>query len=87
MSWKDYLGKIYYYPVNAGSLSAPGKSYRYVRQGGKFVLSKYNIRKWLERQEAYSLRGGVRRRIKKNKVITLGIIYQWDIDFDGYIKI
>lgn len=87
MSWKDYLGKIYYHPVNAGSLSAPAKSYRYVRQEGKFILSKYNTRKWLQRQEAYSLQGGVRRRFKKNKVITLGIDDQWDVDFDGYVKI
>lgn len=80
MSWEDYLAKIYYNPVNAGSFSGPEKLYRYVRQDGKYVLSKYKIRKWLQRQEAYSLQRGVRRHFKKNKVIALGIDDQWDVD-------
>ena len=79
MSWEDYLAKIYYDPVNAGSFSGPEKLYRYVREAGKYVLSKYKIRKWLQRQEAYSLQR-VRRRFKRNKVITLGIDDQWDVD-------
>lgn len=80
MSWEDYLAKIYYDPVNAGSFSGPEKLYRFVRQEGKYVLSKYKIRKWLQRQEAYSLQRGVRRPFKKNKVIALGIDDQWDVD-------
>ena len=80
MSWEDYLAKIYYDPVNAGSFSGPEKLYRYVRKAGKYVLSKYKIRKWLQRQEAYSLQRGVRRRFKRNKVITLGIDDQWEMD-------
>ena len=80
MSWEDYLAKIYYDPVNAGSFSGPEKLYRYVRKAGKYVLSKYKIRKWLQRQEAYSLQRGVRRRFKRNKVITLDIDDQWDVD-------
>ena len=80
MSWEDYLAKIYYDPVNAGSFSGPEKLYRYVRKAGKYVFSKYKIRKWLQRQEAYSLQRGVRRRFKRNKVITLGIDDQWDVD-------
>ena len=66
MSWEDYLAKIYYDPVNAGSFSGPEKLYRYVRKAGKYVLRKYKIRKWLQRQEAYSLQRGVRRRFKRN---------------------
>nr|XP_022320169.1 uncharacterized protein LOC111122635 [Crassostrea virginica] len=46
----------------------------------KYVLSKAKIRKWLQRQEAYSLQRGVRRRFKRNKVITLDIDDQWDVD-------
>lgn len=80
MSWEDYLAKIYYDPVNAGSFSGPEKLYRFVRQEGKYVLSKYKIRKWLQRQEAYSLQRGVRRPFKKNKVMALGIDDQWDVD-------
>lgn len=43
-------------------------------------MSKYKIRKWLQRQEAYSLQRGVRRPFKKNKVMALGIDDQWDVD-------
>lgn len=80
MSWEDYLEQVYYNPVNAGSFSGPDKLYQYVRKQGKYVLSKYKIRKWLQRQEAYSLQKGVRRRFKRNKVIVLGIDDQWDAD-------
>lgn len=80
MSWEDYLAKIYYDPVNAGSFSGPEKLYRFVRQKGKYFLSKYKIRKCLQRQEAYSLQRGVRKPFKKNKVMALGIDDQWDVD-------
>ena len=80
ISWEDYLKQIYYNPVNAGSFSGPDKLYRFVRKDGKYVLSKYKIRKWLQRQEAYSLQRAVRRRLKRNKVITTGIDDQWDAD-------
>lgn len=80
MSWEDYLNKMYYNPVNAGSFSGPDKLYRYVRKQGKYVLSKYKIRKLLQRQEAYSLQRGVRRHFKRNRVIAFGIDDQWDTD-------
>jgi hypothetical protein len=80
MSWEDYLEKIYYVPANAGSFSGPDKLHRYVQKMGKCVLSKYKIRKWLQRQEPYSLQRSVRRNFKRNKVITLGIDDQWDAD-------
>jgi hypothetical protein len=36
-TWKQYLKKIYYDPA---SFAGPDKLYRFVRQDGKFVLSK-----------------------------------------------
>lgn len=71
---------IYYHPSKAGSFSGPDKLYRYVRKEGKYVISKQKIRKWLKRQEAYSLQQPVRRRFQRNKVITTGIDDQWDVD-------
>ena len=49
---KDCLAKIYYDPANAGSFLGPEKLYRYVLKAGKYVLSKYKIRKWLQRAES-----------------------------------
>lgn len=80
MAWDDYLKDIYYDPANAGSFSGPDKLYRYVQKEGKYVISKYKIRKWLQSQEAYSLQRSLRRRFPRNKVITLGIDDQWDVD-------
>lgn len=80
MSWEDYFVEIYYDPANAGSFWGPEKLHRYVHKEWKYVLGKYNIRKWLQRQDAYSLQQGVRRRFKRNKVITFGIDDHWDVD-------
>ena len=86
MSWEEYLKAIYFSPANAGSFSGPDKLYRYVRKEGKYVISKYKIRKWLQRQEAYSLQRPLRRRFKRNRVITLGIDDQWDADLMDMTK-
>ena len=80
MSCEDYLAKIYNDPANARSFSGPEKLYWYVRKEGKYVLGKYKIRKLLQRQDAYSLQKGVRRRFKRNKVITFCIDDRWDVD-------
>ena len=34
-----------------GSFAGPDKLFRFVRKAGKYVISKYNIRKWLQNQE------------------------------------
>ena len=47
---KDCLAKIYYDPC--GSFLGPEKLYQYVLKAGKYVLSKYKIRKWLQRAES-----------------------------------
>lgn len=80
MSWENYLHEIYYNPENAGSFLGPDKLFRYVRKDGKYVISKYKIRKWLQKQEAYSLQRPVRRRFKRNKIMVTGIDDQWSAD-------
>ncbi len=52
-SWEQYLKNIYYNSSNPASFAGPDKLYRFVRKDGKFVLSKYKIKKWLQRQEPY----------------------------------
>ena len=86
MSWEDYLQEIYYNPANAGSFGGPDKLYRYVKKAGKYVISKYKIRKWLQRQEAYSLQRPLKRKFKRNRVITKGIDDQWDADLIDMTK-
>jgi len=62
-SWEDYSQEIY--PANPASFSGPDKLFRYARKAGKYVISKYKIKKWLQRQEAYSLQGTLRRKETK----------------------
>lgn len=84
--WEQYLSSIYHDPSSPASFAGPDKLYRFVRQEGKFVLSKYKIRKWLQRQEPYSLQRPVRRSFKRNIVITIGIDDQWDVDLMDMTK-
>ena len=81
-SWEQYLKKIYYNPSNPASFAGPDKLYRFVRKDGKFVVSKYKIRKWLQRQEPYCLQ----RPLKRNKVIVKGVDDQWDVDLMDMTK-
>jgi hypothetical protein len=81
-SWEQYLKKMYYNPSNPASFAGPDKLYRFVRKDGKFVVSKYKIRKWLQRQEPYSLQ----RPLKRNKVIVKGVDDQWDVDLMDMTK-
>ncbi|XP_069105140.1 uncharacterized protein [Argopecten irradians] len=85
-SWEDYLKDIYFNPVNAGSFSGPDKLYRFVRNAGKYVISKYKIRKWLHRQEPCSLQRSLRKPIKRNKIFVTGIDDQWSADLVDMVK-
>ena len=69
-----------------GVLVGPDKLYRYVKKAGKYVISKHMIRKWLQRQEAYSLQRPLRRKFKRNRVMTKGIDDQWDADLMDMTK-
>ena len=86
MSWKNYLQEVYYDPNNAGSFAGPDKLFRFVRKAGKYVISKYNIRKWLQNQEAYSLQRPLRKHFQRNKIMVSGIDDQWSADFMDVVK-
>ena len=85
-SWEQYLKKIYYDQSNPASFAGSDKLYRFVREDGKFLLSKYKIRKWLEQQEPYSLQRPLKRSFKRNKVIVKGVDDQWDVDLMDLTK-
>ena len=78
-SWDQYLKKIYYNSSNPASFAGPDKVYKFVRKDGKLVLSLYNKKKWLQRQEPYSLQRPIKRPVKRNRVV-FGIDDQWDVD-------
>lgn len=62
------------------------KLFRYVQQEEKYDISKYKVRKWLQRQEPYSLQRPVRWHYRRNKVVVAGIDDQWDADLMDMTK-
>ena len=80
MTYEDYLSTIYYDPHHAGSFGGLEKLYRAVRKEGKYVLGRAKIRKWLQKQETYTLHQHVRRKFRRQRVIVPYIDYQWDAD-------
>lgn len=44
------------------------------------------MRKWLQRQEPYSLQRPVRRQYRRNKVVVAGMDDQWDADLMDMTK-
>ena len=80
MSWEDYLKKIYYNPSNPASFSGPQKLFAFVKKDGKYSISKYKIRKWLQNQEPYSVQRPVKRPMKRTNIIVAGIDDQWSAD-------
>ena len=85
-SWEQYSKNIYYDPSNSASFAWPDKLYRFVRKDGKFLLNKYKIRKWLQRQEPHSLQRPLEMSFKRNKVIIKGVDDQWDVDLMDLTK-
>lgn len=77
MSWETYLNKIYYDPASPGSFSGPDKLYLYVKKDGKHNISKYKIKKWLQRQEPYSLQRPLTKPKNRTHIVVAGIDDQW----------
>ena len=86
MDLEKYLEGIFYDVKNAASFSGPEKLYKFVKQDGKHNVSKYRIRKWLQRQEPYSMQRPARRRFQKAMVNVNGINDQFDMDLMDMTK-
>ena len=71
--WEKYLQHIYYNPSNAASFAGLEKLYVFAKRGGKYKLSKYKIRKWLQNKEFYSMQRPIRRLKNRTHIIVTGI--------------
>ena len=86
MDLEKYLEGIFYDVKNPASFSGPEKLYKFVKQDGKHNVSKFRIRKWLQRQEPYSMQRPARRRFQKAIVNVNGINDQFDMDLMDMTK-
>lgn len=86
LTWQAYLKEIYYDPSNPASFSGPDNLLQYVKKHGKYDISKYKIRKWLQSQESYSTQRPYRRPQNRTNIIVAGIDDQWSMDLYDMIK-
>ena len=86
MAFENYLKNIYYNPSNPASFSGPDKLYQFVKKDGKYMISKYRIRKWLQREDAFSLQRESRKPIKRSRIVVAGIDDQWSADLMDMVK-
>ena len=85
-SWQEYLKKIYYDPKHPASFAGPQKVYKVIKDEGKFNIGMYKIRKFLHNQESYGLHKPVRRRFKRNHVVSAGKDDLWMADLIDMVK-
>ena len=79
-AWQDYLKNIYFNPLHPASFGGPEKLYRAVKEEGRFELSRNQVKKWLHKQEPYSLQKAVRYSFQRTPIVVAGIDDQWSAD-------
>ena len=76
----EYLTQMYYNPKRAGALGGVERLYRDVKKDGKYAISRAQLKKWLMKQDTYTLHKPARRHYKRNRVIVGGIDELWQMD-------
>ena len=75
---EDYLKQIYFSPSRASSFGGVDKLYNYVKEKGKYNISRKEIEKWLKSQEVHTTNLLTKRFIKRRRVIVPYLDYLWD---------
>ena len=78
--WEKYLKDIYLNPSHPASFGSPDRLYKIVKKEEKYKISHSQIKKWIQKQESYSLNKGGKRKFQRGRVIVEGIDDQFDID-------
>ena len=76
----EYLTQVYYNPKRSGGLGGVERLYRDVKKDGKYDISHAQLKKWLMKQDTYTLHKPARRHYKRNRVIVGGIDELWQMD-------
>jgi len=79
MNWKEYLQNKYFDTSSPISFSGPTKVFTFLKRKG-YNVGIHKVKGWLEDQDAYSLQRTLRRKFKRNRVISQGLDYLWDTD-------
>ena len=84
-NWEKYLKDIYLDPSHPASFGSPDRLYKIVKKEGKHKISHSQIKKWIQKQESYSLNKGLKRKFQRGRVVVEGIDDQFDIDLASLI--
>ena len=76
----EYLTQLYYNPKRSGSFGGVERLYNDVKKEGKYDISRAQLKKWLMKQDTYTLHKQARRHYKRNRVIVGGIDELWQMD-------
>ena len=76
----EYLTQLYYNPKRSGALGGVERLYRDVKKDGKYDISRAQLKKWLMKQDTYTLHKPARRHYKRNRIIVGGIDELWQMD-------
>lgn len=80
MTWQKYLETNYFKPEHPSAFGGPSKVQQILKKDGGYDVTYEQVRNWLQNQDAYSLHKPVRYKFKRNRVISQGIDYLWDMD-------
>ena len=75
-----FLKKAFYDPSSPASFSGPTKLYKYGLSQNIAGITMGKIKKWLKKQETYTLYRKKLIKFPRNKIIVPGPNYQWDVD-------
>ena len=78
-TWKDYLNTIYFDPEQPGAFAGPYKLYQILKHIGK-PTTYTNVKKWLQKQDAFTSLKPVTYRFKRKRIVVKGIDDLWDVD-------
>ena len=76
----EYLTQVYYNPKRTGGFGGVERLYRDVKKDGKYDISRAQLKKWLMKQDTYTLHKPARRHYRRNRVIVGGIDELWQMD-------
>ena len=85
-SLDNLLYKIYYTPSNQGSFCGAANLWRAVKESGFEKVPFETIKKWLEKQDTYTLHAPARKRFVRNRVEVRGVDEIWEADLVDAVK-
>ena len=83
---ETYLSSFYFNPAHSASFSSPARLYKFVKQDGKYRMTRKEINDWLSKQDAYTLHKPAQINFKRPKFLSFRPEFAWDSDTANMTK-